>query len=193
MNHDSLAGRSFATPGDETFDKLACDDLIHILSDWLFERKEAVGCRISKPLTAECIRVFQARLGQCFLPLLFQFLANTTDSHEIAAILLRSSDDTQKIPLKPSYDAMRRELSLRGVIVKRFRVPARNQELILSAFAEEGWPAQIDDPLPYVCNVDPRTRLHDVINRLNRSQINCLMSFHGNGRGDGVRWQLRDS
>ncbi len=190
--NDPLAGKSFATLGDETFDNLTCDDLNHILSNWLSQRKEAVGCRISEPLTAEFIAILHVWLEQCFLPMLFQFLADTTGSPEIAE-LLRLSEDSHRIPLKPSYDATRRELSLGGVIVKRFRVPARNQELILSAFAEEGWPAQIDDPLPNFRNVDARTRLHDVINRLNRSQINCLMSFHGNGLGDGVRWQLRDA
>src|SRR5882757_5867821 len=49
--------------------------------------------------------------------------------------------------LKPRWDAARRELSLGGRMVKQFHVPARNQELILSAFQKEDWPESIDDPL----------------------------------------------
>lgn len=95
--------------------------------------------------------------------------------------------------LKPCWDPTRRELSLAGIPVKRFRVPARNQELILSAFEEDGWPIQIDDPLPVSDDIDPRTRLHDAINRLNGHQTNNLLSFHGDGHGTGVSWEHRHS
>ena len=46
------------------------------------------------------------------------------------------------------WDPERRELHVAGLIVKRFKWPAVNQEAILTAFAEEGWPPRIDDPLP---------------------------------------------
>lgn len=92
--------------------------------------------------------------------------------------------------LKPRWDTTRRELSLEGLIVKRFRVPARNQETILSVFEEEGWAEHIHDPLPVTHEVDAPTRLHDAINRLNRCQINPLLRFHGDGKGTGVFWQL---
>ena len=48
-----------------------------------------------------------------------------------------------------------------GLIVKRFRVPARNQETILSVFEEEGWAEHIHDPLPVTHDIDAPTRLHD--------------------------------
>lgn len=92
--------------------------------------------------------------------------------------------------LRPRWDARRHELLLGGLIVKRFRVPARNQETILSVFEEEGWPEHIDDPLPVTPNIDAPTRLHDAINRLNGCQINPLLRFHGNGNGTGVSWEL---
>jgi hypothetical protein len=92
--------------------------------------------------------------------------------------------------LKPRWDTTRRELSLAGRIVKRFRVPARNQETILSVFEEEGWTAHIHDPLPVTHEIDAPTRLHDAINRLNRCQINPLLRFHGDGTGTGVFWDL---
>jgi hypothetical protein len=91
---------------------------------------------------------------------------------------------------KPRWDTTRRELSLAGRIVKRFRVPARNQETILSVFEEEGWAEHIHDPLPVTHEIDAPTRLHDAINRLNRCQINPLLRFHGDGKGTGVFWEL---
>jgi hypothetical protein len=97
----------------------------------------------------------------------------------------------QKTPvLKPRWDVIRRELSLAGSIVKRFRVPARNQETILAVFEEEEWVAHIHDPLPVTRNIDAPTRLHDAINRLNRCQINPLVRFHGDGKGTGIFWEF---
>jgi hypothetical protein len=86
---------------------------------------------------------------------------------------------------------LKRELSLAGLVVKRFRVPARNQETILSVFEEEGWVEHIHDPLPVTHEIDAPTRLHDAINRLNRCQIHPLLRFHGDGKGTGVFWELR--
>lgn len=94
---------------------------------------------------------------------------------------------------KPRWNAIRRELSLAGLIVKRFRVPARNQETILSVFEEEDWAEHIHDPLPVTHDIDAPTRLHDAINRLNRCQINPLLRFHGDGKGKGVFWELCQS
>jgi hypothetical protein len=96
------------------------------------------------------------------------------------------------VAVKPCWDSRRRELSLHGRVVKRFRVPAPNQELILSAFEEEGWPDHIHDPLPVSGHIDPRTRLHDAINRLNGRQVHRLLRFSGNGNGDGIFWECRE-
>lgn len=92
--------------------------------------------------------------------------------------------------LKPRWNPMRRELSLGGSLVKRFLVPARNQEAILVAFQEEGWPECIDDPLIGDHGIDLKNRLNDVVFRLNRSQIQPLIRFHTNGNGNGIRWSL---
>jgi hypothetical protein len=103
------------------------------------------------------------------------------------------ANGTTHVAVKPSWNPTRRELSLNGTVVKRFRVPAPNQELILSAFEEEGWPDHIDDPLPVSDDIDPPTRLHDAINRLNGCQTPRLLRFSGNGTGDGVRWEFRQA
>jgi hypothetical protein len=92
--------------------------------------------------------------------------------------------------LQPRWDPARRELSLGRRMVKRFHVPARNQELILSAFQDRDWPESIDDPLTGEIDIDPRTRLNDAIYRLNRKQLACLIRFHVNGNGRSVHWSL---
>jgi hypothetical protein len=111
----------------------------------------------------------------------------------LAAGLPEHNGHKRTIPVtsRPCWDSSRRELTLRGTVVKRYRVPAQNQERILATFEEEGWPDHIDDPLPVSPDVDPRTRLHDAINRLNCCQINPLLRFRGDGTGTGVSWELR--
>jgi hypothetical protein len=94
---------------------------------------------------------------------------------------------------KPCWDAVERELCVGHALVKRFRVPAANQELVLSAFEEEGWPKRIDDPLSPAPEIDPKRRLHSTIQCLNRNQKCRLVHFHGDGYGRGVRWVLRSA
>jgi hypothetical protein len=93
-------------------------------------------------------------------------------------------------PIKPKWDRDLQELRLGNEIVKRFKVPAPNQEMVLAVFEEENWPVYVDDPLPPHPNIDPKSRLHDTINSLNRNQQNNLIQFRGNGSGKGVRWEL---
>lgn len=95
-----------------------------------------------------------------------------------------------KASVKPQWDAARRELSFGGQMVKQFHVPARNQELILSAFQQRDWPESIDDPLAGEIDIDPKTRLNDAIYRLNNKQLACLIRFHVNGHGSNVHWSL---
>ena len=92
--------------------------------------------------------------------------------------------------LIPKWDGQRQELRLRDIVVKQFKVPAINQERILAAFEEEGWPVLIDDPLPPHPGQDPKRRLHDTINSLNRNQKHALLRFLGDGKGEGVRWEF---
>jgi hypothetical protein len=94
-------------------------------------------------------------------------------------------------PLVPQWDKQRQELRLGKLLVKHFKVPAPNQEMILAAFQEESWPPRIDDPLPPHPDQDPKRRLHDTINTLNRHQKHRLVHFLGDGTGEGVRWELR--
>ncbi|GAB5516276.1 MAG: hypothetical protein Rhob2KO_40010 [Rhodopirellula baltica] len=90
--------------------------------------------------------------------------------------------------LKPCWDAERHELTFRGKIVKRFRWPATNQEVVLTAFQEESWPSRIDDPLPGTDDLEPKRRLSDTIKCLNRNQQFSLLRFRGDGTGEGIIW-----
>jgi hypothetical protein len=90
----------------------------------------------------------------------------------------------------PHWDAACRVLCVGGKVVKQFRVPAANQELILAAFEELGWPPHLDDPLPPVADLECKRRLRDTTSRLNHNQRHRLIRFHGDGSGRGLRWEL---
>jgi hypothetical protein len=90
--------------------------------------------------------------------------------------------------MPPRWDSAHRILWVDNRIVKRFRVPAQNQELILSAFEEERWPAHLDDPLPPESGLDPKRCLHDTIKGLNRNQSHRALHFEGDGTGRGLCW-----
>src|SRR4051794_20984292 len=115
----------------------------------------------------------------------------TTSVEPASEGMPRAENGGHEAIAKPHWASTRRELCLKGTVVKRYRVPARNQEMILSAFEDDGWPEHLDAPLPVTHAVDPKTRLHDAINRLNHSQENPLVRFHGNGSGTGIFWKLR--
>lgn len=91
--------------------------------------------------------------------------------------------------LRPHWNPRLRELRLSGRLVKRYRVPAECQELILNAFEEEGWPECIDDPLHPVSRIDAGSRLAATIKALNRNQHQPLIRFHRNGREGLVVWR----
>lgn len=93
----------------------------------------------------------------------------------------------------PCWDVDRHELSFSGYLVKRFKHKSRNQETILAAFHEEGWPGAIPDPLPPNGDTDPKRRLNDTIKGLNHHQENELIRFRGDGTGEGVIWEAKTS
>jgi hypothetical protein len=91
-------------------------------------------------------------------------------------------------PARPCWDALRCELRVGAAIVKHFKQPAPNQQLVLQAFEEEGWPPRIDDPLPPEPDQDAKQRLHSTINNLNRSHKTILMQFCGRGDAQSFGW-----
>jgi hypothetical protein len=101
----------------------------------------------------------------------------------------REEQNGRLLPIgdRPHWDADRRELSFREGGLKRFRSPAPNQERVLAAFEEDGWPPRIDDPLPPQADQDSKRRLRDTIATLNRGQKG--IRFSADGLGQGVCWQ----
>ncbi len=89
---------------------------------------------------------------------------------------------------RPTWDEDLRELRFQGQVIKRYKVPSPNQQIVLAAFDEESWPCRVDDPLMPHPEIDPKRRLHDTIKSLNRHQINPLLRFYGDGTGEGVLW-----
>ncbi len=90
----------------------------------------------------------------------------------------------------PHWDGKTRTFSVGEHLIKRFRVPAPNQEAVLEAFQEEGWPTVIDDPLSPVLDCEPKRRLRDTIKRLNLNQVTRFIRFRADGTGEGVAWEL---
>jgi len=92
--------------------------------------------------------------------------------------------------LGPRWDPDRHQLRLGEVLVKEFKINSPNQEAILMAFEEEGWPPRVSDPLAPQPELDPKERLRNTIKSLNRRQLNRLIRFLGDGTGQAVRWEL---
>jgi hypothetical protein len=88
----------------------------------------------------------------------------------------------------PRWDSRLRRLWWQDRLIKVFRRPAVNQERVLAALEEEGWPTGIDDPLPQTLDIDPKVRLHDTIKALNHHHLHRIIRFCGDGRGRGIQW-----
>ncbi len=93
--------------------------------------------------------------------------------------------------LLPHYDKDNRIFTWGRHILKCFRQPAINQELILRAAEELCWEAWMDDPLPHRAHKNPKELLHDTIKDLNRRQTSPLIHFKGDGTGVRVGWEYR--
>lgn len=113
--------------------------------------------------------------------------SNENDSNQLG------SSSRPHVQVKPVWDRERRELRLGDIVVKRFKWPAENQELVLNAFEDQGWPPRIDDPLVPHPSICPKRRLHDTLKCLNRKQVNELVKFRGDGTGLGVLLEIRVS
>jgi hypothetical protein len=113
---------------------------------------------------------------------------STAESDLSATESMTISLDRPKQPTKPVWDRAHRELRFNGMLVKCYRVPAPNQTIILDAFQEDDWPEFIDDPIRPEPGIDPKERLKVTIKSLNRTQVNSLIRFHGNGNGLQVYW-----
>ena len=88
----------------------------------------------------------------------------------------------------PYWNPDGRALYFQNVLIKQFKVPATNQELILNCFEEVHWPERIDDPLPVTEDIERVDRLRQTIVSLNRNRKSRVLRFFGDGKSEGVRW-----
>lgn len=91
--------------------------------------------------------------------------------------------------LAPHFERESRVLRWGCQVLKRFRQPSANQELILLAAEELKWPEWFDDPLPRRPGTNPKVRLHNTIKDLNRRQTPHLVHFKGDGTGTRLGWE----
>jgi len=78
----------------------------------------------------------------------------------------------------PHWNKHRRELTLDGEIVKRFRTACPAQIAILEAFEALNWPESIADPLD-----GGAKELHNALYKLNGLQGPAIIRFERNGIG----------
>jgi hypothetical protein len=92
--------------------------------------------------------------------------------------------------VQPRWDDQKRELWLGRALIKQFKnTKATNQEFVLNAFEEDGWPARIDDPIPSKSGIVSKRKLADTIDALNEShKSEGVIKFRGDGTGEGVVW-----
>ena len=105
-------------------------------------------------------------------------------SYEMMATPVAKRSDSRK----PFWDPLRAQLNFKGKVLKQYRWLAPNQAWVLAAFQEQGWPSQIDDPLPD-SDTNPKVRIHDTIKYLNRGLTLKRIKFRGDGKGEGVLWE----
>jgi hypothetical protein len=91
----------------------------------------------------------------------------------------------------PVWDG--RRLSYRGEVLMELSRPAPNERAVLDRFQKLGWLPRIDDPLPPETVGNPKRRLHNTINALNRKQAPWRITLSGDGTGRGVCWRPRDN
>jgi hypothetical protein len=93
--------------------------------------------------------------------------------------------------LVPRYERADRLFCWGQQVLKHFLQPAANQETVLLAAEEQQWPGWFDDPLPPAPRKNPKKRLHDTLQDLNRRQRAQLIHFKGDGTGRRVGWEYR--
>jgi hypothetical protein len=92
-------------------------------------------------------------------------------------------------PTLPHWDKDHGELWFGSVLVKRFGQRAANQEAILDAFEEEGWPRFIFNPISPKDDLDDQVRLRRAVTRLNEAQSHPLIRLHVVRGGEEISWE----
>jgi hypothetical protein len=119
-----------------------------------------------------------------------EIMMRTLENEVQALAAVRLSETLSSGRLAPRYHADERRLCWGCHVVKCFRQPAANQELIPLTAEELAWPDWFDDPLSHAGGMNPKKRLHDTIKCLNHNQKARLIHFNGDGTGTRIGWEL---
>jgi hypothetical protein len=98
-----------------------------------------------------------------------------------------SAEDAAAV-LRPHWDHDRLELRLGSTVLRQFKLPSADEERVLAAFEERGWPRRIGSPLP--AGGDFR-RLVECVAALNWRLRRPLLHFGCNEQGHEVTWEFR--
>ena len=91
------------------------------------------------------------------------------------------------IDKRPKWNKDSRTLSFDNREVRKYIHNAKNVIMVLNVFEEEGWPKQIDDPLPHA-DTCHKKKLRDTVYSLNKSQ--GLIRFSADNAGEAVCWNF---
>ena len=92
----------------------------------------------------------------------------------------------------PCFNAKTLELSILGVVLRQFRCPCRQMEL-LKAFELAGWPDFIKEPLCAPAEVDAENGLRDIVcelNKIHNWDSPYQVSFWNDPHDGGVHWEI---
>lgn len=170
---------------------ISANDLRWLLAKGLAEHAVEVAVAPGQHRTFGLRRDWVLEARSCFIltPAGVAFAQQQLESEGVLCLSLAQVAAVKGSNPQPNWDQMRRTLCYQENVVKQYKVPAPNQELILAAFEEEDWPYRIDDPLPQVQLIEPKRRLHDTINALNRHHRTPSLRFMGDGQGEGICWE----
>jgi hypothetical protein len=87
----------------------------------------------------------------------------------------------------PIWQSASRKLGFRDETIS-FKANATNAICVLSEFQRDGWPCEIDDPIPPSGDVDPKDRLRETAKYLRRKTGAMGLEFRPNGNGTGITW-----
>ncbi len=90
----------------------------------------------------------------------------------------------------PRWCAQTGTLSWRDKIIRHVRNDAVYLRYLLDAFAQQGWPEWIANPLPHQPGMSRKQRLRQTIEKLNQGLSSPGIRFHA-AKG-GVRWEEQE-
>jgi hypothetical protein len=92
--------------------------------------------------------------------------------------------------VQPSWNTSHGELRFDNQLIKKFKQTAPDQRIVLDTIEELRWPERVDNPLSPEPGQNPKRRLHDTINNLNRGHKVAVLRFYGGGDGRSIVWRV---